>query len=180
MTISVATPLWGSCEVAIHTPKNGTWESSETPENSEHDCRGQNTLHRGVVYTFGKVLKCRCPKWPCMSHLDICSTSYGRKKGRESTRLRCVQMKCDTSLERSQGELQLWIRPRPDPSLGWEVMNAQSLESSDQDSFGTTLWESWGKKSFGCKCNGELQRILYGGRWWLPQVQAVVSQVNPR
>jgi hypothetical protein len=29
-------------------------------------------------------LKCRCPKWPWMSHLDICSTRYGRKKGRES------------------------------------------------------------------------------------------------
>jgi hypothetical protein len=23
------------------------------------------------------------------------------------------------------------------------------------------------KKPFGCKCGGELQRILYGGRWWL-------------
>jgi hypothetical protein len=35
----------------------------------------------GVI---GKVLKCRCPKWPRMSHLDICSPSYGQKKGRES------------------------------------------------------------------------------------------------
>jgi hypothetical protein len=32
----------------------------------------------------GKVLKCRCPKWHRMNHLDIYSTSYGRKKGRES------------------------------------------------------------------------------------------------
>ncbi len=31
-----------------------------------------------------KVLKCRCPKWPRMSHLDMCSPSYGRKKGWES------------------------------------------------------------------------------------------------
>jgi hypothetical protein len=80
----VATPLWGNCEVAIHTPENGTWESFETPENSECNCRGQNTLHWGIFYTVEKVLKCRCPKWPRMSHLDICSTSYGRKKGRES------------------------------------------------------------------------------------------------
>jgi hypothetical protein len=28
-------------------------------------------------------LKCKCPKWPRMGHLDICNTSYGRKKGRE-------------------------------------------------------------------------------------------------
>jgi hypothetical protein len=60
--VSVATPLWEKCEVATHTPKNGTWESSGTPKNSERDCRGQNTLHRGVLYTVGKVLKCKCLK----------------------------------------------------------------------------------------------------------------------
>ncbi len=37
-----------------------------------------------VFYTFEKVLKCRCRKWPRMSHSDIYNTSYGRKKGRES------------------------------------------------------------------------------------------------
>jgi hypothetical protein len=29
-------------------------------------------------------LKCRCLKWARITHLDICSTSYGQKKGRES------------------------------------------------------------------------------------------------
>jgi hypothetical protein len=77
-------PLWGKCEVATHTPENGTWESSGTPKNSERNFRGQNTSHQDVPYTVEKVLKCRCPKWPCISHLDICSTSYGWKKGRES------------------------------------------------------------------------------------------------
>jgi hypothetical protein len=80
----VTTPLWGKCEVATHIPENGTWESSGTLKNSEFDCRGQNTSPWGVLYTIRKVLKCRCPKWPCMSRLDICSTSYGRKKRRES------------------------------------------------------------------------------------------------
>jgi len=47
-------------------------------------------------------------------------------------------------------------------------MNAQSPGSPNRDSFGTPLWESWEKVSFGCKCSGEPQRILYGGRWWLP------------
>jgi hypothetical protein len=89
-------------------------------------------------------------------------------KSWESTRSRCVQVKCDTPLESSWGELQLWFRPRPDPSLGQEVMSAQSPESPNRDSFRTPLWESREKESFGCKCNGELQRILYGGRWWLP------------
>jgi len=77
----VATPLWAKCEDETHTLKSGNLESSETPENSELDFRGQNTLHWGVLYTNGKVLKCRCPKWPRMNHLDICSSSYGQKKG---------------------------------------------------------------------------------------------------
>jgi len=28
--------------------------------------------------------------------------------------------------------------------------------------------ESWEKEPFGCGPRGALQRILYGGRWWLP------------
>jgi hypothetical protein len=47
-------------------------------------------------------------------------------------------------------------------------MNAQSSESPNPDSFGIPLWESWEKEPFRCKCGEELQRILYGGRWWLP------------
>jgi len=79
----VATPLWAKCEDETHTPKSGNLECSGTLENSELDYRGQNTLHWGVLYIIGKVLKCRCPKWPRMSHLDICSPSYGQKKGQE-------------------------------------------------------------------------------------------------
>ncbi len=46
---------------------------------------GIKTLGLEVFFIpLEKVLKCRCPKWPRMSHLDICNTSYGRKKGRES------------------------------------------------------------------------------------------------
>jgi len=55
-----------------------------TPENSEDYLRGQISLPLRVLYINGKVLKCRCPKWPCMGHLDICSPSYGQKKGQES------------------------------------------------------------------------------------------------
>jgi len=58
-------------------------------------------------------------------------------------------------------------------------MTSQSPGSPNWDSFGTPPWESWDKKPFGCGCHGEVQRILYGGRWWLPQVWAVVSLVSP-
>jgi hypothetical protein len=80
----VVTPLWAKCEDETHTPKSGNLESSGTPATSELDRRGQKTSPWGVLYTVEKVLKCRCPKWPRMSHLDICSPSYGQKKGQES------------------------------------------------------------------------------------------------
>ncbi len=89
-------------------------------------------------------------------------------KSRESTWSRCVQVECNTTLKSFQGELQVCFRPCPNRRLGREVMNAQSPGSPNRDSFGTPLWESREKVSFGCKCGGVMQRILYGGRWWLP------------
>jgi hypothetical protein len=47
-------------------------------------------------------------------------------------------------------------------------MIVQSPGSPNRDSFGTLPWESWDKKPFGCGCRGEVQSILYGGRWWFP------------
>jgi hypothetical protein len=47
-------------------------------------------------------------------------------------------------------------------------MDAQNLGSPNRDSFRTPPWESREKVSFGCSLRGELQKILYGGRWWLP------------
>jgi len=78
-------PHFGAkCEKATHTPKNGKMESSGTPENSEDDLRGQISSPWHVPYINGKLLKLRCPKWARIAHLDICSPSYGQKKGRES------------------------------------------------------------------------------------------------
>jgi hypothetical protein len=47
-------------------------------------------------------------------------------------------------------------------------MNVQSLGTPTRDSFETPPWESREKVSFGCSLSGELQRVLYEGRWWLP------------
>jgi hypothetical protein len=47
-------------------------------------------------------------------------------------------------------------------------MNTQSPESPNWDSFGTPHWESRHKEPFGRGRGGVTQRILYGGRWWLP------------
>jgi hypothetical protein len=83
-TMCVTTPLLEECEDDTHTFEMGSWESSGTPETSEFNCRGQNTSPWGVLHVIGKLLKCKCRKWPRMSHLDICSTNYGKKKGWKS------------------------------------------------------------------------------------------------
>ncbi len=81
---TVATLLLEEWEDDSHIPELKTWESTETPKISEFDCKGQNTLHWSFIYIIGKLSKCRCRKWARMSHLDICNTSYDKKKGRES------------------------------------------------------------------------------------------------
>jgi len=146
----VVTPLWAKCEDETHTPKSGNLESSGTPATLKLDNRRKNTLPWSVLYTVGKVLKCRCPKWSRMSHLDICSPSYGQKKGRESnwqflpttksqelTRFRRPQEECDMALEISQRELQDCLRPHPNWRFEQEVMDAQSPGSPTRDNFET-------------------------------------------
>ncbi len=64
--------------------KSEDLESSGTPECSELDSKAKNTSHWGVLGVIGKVLKRRYRKWPRIGHLNICSPSYGQKKGRES------------------------------------------------------------------------------------------------
>ncbi len=82
---TVSQPHFGAkCEKATHTIKSGKMESSGIPENSEDDLRGQISSAWCVLYINGKILKRRCPKWSRIAHLDICSSSYGQKKGRES------------------------------------------------------------------------------------------------
>ncbi len=64
--------------------KSEDLESSGTPECLEFDSKAQNTLHWSVFNVIGKVSKRRYRKWPRIGHLNICSPSYGQKKGRES------------------------------------------------------------------------------------------------
>jgi hypothetical protein len=135
----VATPLLEECEDETHTVEMGTWEPVGTPKTSEFDCRGQNTLHCGVFYIIGNLLKCRCRKWACMSLLDICSTSYGKKKGRESN------WQFDSR--------PLKVRNRPDPGAcrwsaahRWKALNESYKFSSDLIPIGGLGKELWRHK----------------------------------
>jgi len=181
--MGVATPLLVECEDDTHTPEMGTWESSRTPKTSEFNCRGQNTSFWGVLHVIGKLLKFTCRKWPCMSHLDICSTSYGKKKGqesklvvwllttksRESTRPWCVQMDCDTPLESSpiRGlSKELWtnkvlgVQPKQfrDSSLG--VSGQKAIQ----------MWVSWSNAEN--TIWGKVVASPKFGPWWVLWVQS--------
>jgi hypothetical protein len=178
----------GSVRSPLTLPKMGVWSPPGLP-----NCRRQNTLHWGVLYTVGKVLKCRCPKWPRMSHLDICSPSYGQTKGRESN---CQfdsrplkvgnQPKSDvgrwsaTASESSQGVLQVWFRLRPDWRSGQEVMFAQSPGNPNQDNSGLHFGNPGKKCHSDVASAGECREYYMGEGGGSPRVRAVVSQMSPR
>jgi hypothetical protein len=190
---SVVTPLWDKCEGEAHTPKSGKLESQGTPENSELESRGQNTSHCNVLYTIGKVLKCRCLKWPRMSHLDICSPSYGQKKGWES------------NCQFDSRPLKVGNRPDPDVCSRSATWRWKALEESYNfgsnlvpiQAQGEKLWMSKvpgvptrtvsglhlgspGKKNHLDVASTRSYREYYKGEGGgFPRVRAVVSQMCP-
>ncbi len=58
-------------------------------------------------------------------------------KSQESTRPRCVQAKCGTPLESSQGELRVCFRPHPNWRSKQGVMSCQNPGNPNRDNFGT-------------------------------------------
>jgi hypothetical protein len=177
----------------------GTWESSRiressrTPKTSKFDCRGQNTSNLGVLYIIGKVLKCKCRKWPRMSHLDICSTSYGKKKGQES------------NWQFDSRPLKVRNRPNLDVCRWSATHHWKALEESYKFTLDLILVGDLSKKlwllkvpgvqtetvsrlllgSLGTKSHSDVgaverHKVYYMGEGGgFPRVRAVVSQVNP-
>jgi hypothetical protein len=152
-------------------------ESSGTPECSELNSKAQNTLHWGVLDVFGKVLKRRYRKWPRIGHLDICSPSYGQKKGRESNwqfdswplkfrnrpvsnvRSRSAIWRWKALFEGYNFDLDLV------PIRGWgeELWSPKvpGLQPGQfRDNFGTPFRESQEKVTFECHSRGQTQSIL--------------------
>jgi hypothetical protein len=179
---SIATPLWVNWEDETPTPKVGDLESTGTPECLKFNSKAQNTSHWGVLGVIEKVWKRRYRKWPRISHLDICSSSYGQKKGRESN------WQFDSRPQK------VGNRPLPDVCRWSVIRRWKALEESynfglDLTPIGGRSRELWvskvpgvqpgtisglqlgspgKKKPFGCGSRRVTQRILYGGRWWLP------------
>jgi hypothetical protein len=169
----VATPLWAKCEGEAHTPKSGNLESFGTPENLELELKGQNTSHWGVFGVIGKVLKCKCLNWPLIAHLDICSPSYGQKKGRESNwqfDSQPLKVKNRPLLDlRIESAIRRWKDLSEGYKFGLDLIAirlcnrefwAPKVPGQFRDNFGTPTWESWEKVTFGRGCRGESQSIL--------------------
>jgi hypothetical protein len=118
-----------------------------------------------------------------MIHLDICSTSYGKKRGQESncqfdSRPLKVEKRpnlgvcrwCAThhwkALDESYkfsldliliGGLSKKLQPRKVAGIQTRAISGLPLGSPKIKSHLDV-----------CRCHGKTQRILYGGRWWLP------------
>jgi hypothetical protein len=182
-------PHFGTkCENASHTPKSGKMESSGTPKNSEDDLRGQISLPWCVLYINGKILNRKCPKWPHIAHLDICSPSYGQKKGRYQFNSRPLKVK---------------NRPFPDvasrsATWHWKALNESYNFGLDLIPIQVQSEELWMSKvlglqpgivsglqlgSHGKKSHSDVASIVRCKEYYMgegggfPRVRAVVSQV---
>jgi len=92
--------------------------------------QGSKHLTFGCLGVIGKILKCRCPKWPRMSHLDICSPSYGQKKDREFD------------------SRPLKVRNQPNPDVCWAnaTWRLKGLEESYKIGSDLVPIGGWGEK----------------------------------
>jgi hypothetical protein len=149
--VNMSQPHFGAkCENTTHTPKSGKMESSGTPENSEDNLRGQISLSWCVLYINGKVLKRKFPKWPRMGHLDICSSSYGQKKGKES------------NCQFDSRPLKVGNRPLPDVSSRSATWRWKALDESYNFGLDLVPIRVWGEKLWPFKVPGLQPGIVSG------------------
>jgi hypothetical protein len=59
----------------------GSWSPNGLPNFQKEIAEVKTPCIEEFFYIIGKILKCRCLKWACMTHLDIYNTSHGKKKG---------------------------------------------------------------------------------------------------
>jgi len=138
-------------------------------------------------------LKCTCPKWLRMSHLDIYSTSYGRKKG-PGVKL-AVWLPTTKSWESTWSGVCKWS-----VTHRWKALKESYKFALDLVPIGGRIEKLWTPKvlgvqtgtilglhfgSLGKKCHSdasvtERRKVYYMGEGGgFPRVRAVVSQVSP-
>jgi len=174
---------------AQHLEKLGVW----SPECLELNSKAQNTSHWSVLGVIGKVLKRRYRKWPRIGNSDICSSSYGQKKGRES------------NWQFDSRPLKVGNRPLPNVRIESATRRWKALD--ERYNFGLGLIpirvrgeELWPSKVLGLQpgtvsglhfgspnkmCHSDVasatrcRKYYMGGGCGFPRVRAVVSLVCP-
>ncbi len=183
-------------EVWSHHSHSRKWDLGVLQDSRKLRTRLQGSKHlalRCFLYHW-KVSKCRCLKWPFMSHLDICSTSYGCKKGRESN------WQFDSR--------PLKVRNWPDPGVCrwsathcWKALKESYKFFSNIVPIGGRGEKFWTPKvlgvqtgtvsglqfgSLGKKCHSDASAAERHGEYYMGegggflQVWAMVSQMSPR
>jgi hypothetical protein len=111
-------------------------------------------------------------------------------KSQESTSFRHPIWECDTSLERSQRGLQLWFRPRCDPTMKSGVMSSQSpgtptgtISGQFRDSnLGVPgkrdIWMYPRRRAAENTIRGKMVAFLESRPWWVKWVQMLVTCPN--
>jgi len=177
--------------------KSEELESSRTPECSELDNKGKNTSHWGVLGVVEKVLKRRYRKCPRIGNSDICSPSYGQKKGRESncqfdSRPLKVGNRCLSEIRYERATWR-WKDLNEGYNFGSDLVAIQVYSRElwrfkvlkvpprqFRDSIRTPFRESREFVPLGCRCGRASQSILYGGWWWHPPSPSRGESCGPK
>jgi hypothetical protein len=170
---------------AQHLEKLGIWSPLGLPNVQSSTARGKTPRIRVFLVSLEKVLKHRYRKCPRIGNSDICSPSYGQKKGRESnwqfdSRPLKVGNRCLPNI-RSKRATWRWKDLDEGYNFGLDLVAIQVCSrelwrfkvprvpsGQFRDSIGTPFRESQEFVPLGCRCGGASQSILYGGWWWHP------------
>jgi len=149
--------FWKNVRMSLKLPKWGLGSPSRFPK-LQNSIAGVKTprIDWGVLHDIGKLMKCRCRKWPCMIHLDICSTSYG-KKDRESNQ----QFDSQPLKIRNQFDPCVW---RWNVTHHWKDLNMSYKFSLDFIPIRGLSKELWTHKVPGVQ-TGTVSGLLLGSPW---------------
>jgi hypothetical protein len=146
-----------------------------------------------ALYIIKKLIKRRCLKWACMTHLDIWNISYGQKKGQKSN------WQFDSRPLKVRNWLNL-LACRQHVTYCWKALDKAYNFDSNLISIQGLHMKLWAPKftgvpilaipglpfgSPGTKCHlnvalVERQKIYYKGEGGgFPQVRAVLNLVSP-
>jgi hypothetical protein len=147
---SMSQPHFGlSVRMKLTLPKVGTWSPPGLPK-TQSSIAGVKTPRIGVFFISIERSKCKCPKWPRMSHLDICSPSYGQKKGRES------------NWQFDSRHLKVRNQPLPDVCRWSAIGHWKALEESYNFGLDLTLIGGWSQEIWMSKILGVQPRTISG------------------